>query len=268
MGSLDTISILGCGWLGKPLAMALIKSGYRVLGSTTKGEKISQLTDAGIEPFLIRFSPDLIENGTSLFFTSQLCIVGIPPALGKTDPGEYLAKTRAICNELINGGVSKVIFISSTSVYYGRIGIVQEGNADETSPLFKAEMIFKNRSEFVTTVIRFAGLVGPERHPSRFLSGKTVSGGNDPVNLVHLTDCIGVIQTVIERNAWGRVFNACADIHPTRREFYTRVCAEKNVSPPVFVNPENESPKIVSNAFLRRELDYSFVFSDPMKMTY
>ena len=31
----DTLSILGCGWLGKPLAEYFIKNGRKVNGSTT-----------------------------------------------------------------------------------------------------------------------------------------------------------------------------------------------------------------------------------------
>ncbi len=268
MGPRETISILGCGWLGKPLAMTLIQTGYKVLGSTTTEEKLPQLKAAGIDAFSFRFSPGLAGDGAAPFFKSPICIVGIPPAIGKTDPAHFLLKMQAICNEIINGDVSKVIFISSTSVYKGRIGVVEEHDANENSDLFKAEAIFKDQNKFDTTVLRFAGLVGPDRNPSRFLSGRKVSGGNDPVNLIHLADCIRIIQTVLDLDVWGGVLNACSDIHPTRRDFYEFVCSQSNVSLPVFVGPENEAPKIVSNARLRRELGYSFTFPDPMKMTY
>ena len=55
------ISILGCGWLGFPLAKALVSKGFSVKGSTTSDEKIAVLKNAGIEPFLIALS----ENKTS-----------------------------------------------------------------------------------------------------------------------------------------------------------------------------------------------------------
>ncbi len=47
------ISILGCGWLGVPLAESLIKKGFSIKGSTTSEEKIEILTKKGIEAFLI-----------------------------------------------------------------------------------------------------------------------------------------------------------------------------------------------------------------------
>ncbi len=46
----QTVSILGCGWLGLPLAKALIKKGFIVKGSTTAEEHLEQLRTEGIEP--------------------------------------------------------------------------------------------------------------------------------------------------------------------------------------------------------------------------
>ncbi|WP_258929290.1 hypothetical protein [Flavobacterium davisii] len=37
------ISLLGCGWLGLPLAESLIKKGYEIKGSTTNLDKIPLL---------------------------------------------------------------------------------------------------------------------------------------------------------------------------------------------------------------------------------
>ena len=37
------VSILGCGWLGLPLAKSLIEKGFSVNGSTTSVEKIPEV---------------------------------------------------------------------------------------------------------------------------------------------------------------------------------------------------------------------------------
>ena len=50
-----TIAVFGCGWLGFPLAQQLRQAGFRVKGSTTTPSKISQLTLAGIDGFLLEF---------------------------------------------------------------------------------------------------------------------------------------------------------------------------------------------------------------------
>jgi len=53
------VSILGCGWLGKPLAVSLVKKGFYVKGSTTSTEKLNELNQLNISPFLIDISMDI-----------------------------------------------------------------------------------------------------------------------------------------------------------------------------------------------------------------
>ena len=53
-----TVAVLGCGWLGLPLAKALLAAGYQVAGTTTSPEQVPVLTAAGIEAHLLRLSPD------------------------------------------------------------------------------------------------------------------------------------------------------------------------------------------------------------------
>ena len=48
------ISILGCGWLGLPLAKHFISKNYEVKGSTTTQEKTQMLADNKISPYLIK----------------------------------------------------------------------------------------------------------------------------------------------------------------------------------------------------------------------
>ena len=55
----ETITILGCGWLGLPLAKALVKAGYSVKGSTTREENLETLREAGLEPFLVELDPEV-----------------------------------------------------------------------------------------------------------------------------------------------------------------------------------------------------------------
>ena len=49
---MKTISLLGCGWLGLPLAKQLIEKGYTVKGTTTTEDRMSVLECAGVVPYL------------------------------------------------------------------------------------------------------------------------------------------------------------------------------------------------------------------------
>lgn len=50
------ISILGCGWLGLPLAKSLLEKGFSVKGSTTSIKKIALLEKFGIHPHIVTLS--------------------------------------------------------------------------------------------------------------------------------------------------------------------------------------------------------------------
>ena len=50
---MQTISLLGCGKLGFPLALDLLNEGYNIKGSTTTVSKIDKLKQSGITPYLI-----------------------------------------------------------------------------------------------------------------------------------------------------------------------------------------------------------------------
>lgn len=55
MASLIT-SIIGCGWLGLPLAERLVAEGYTVKGSTTSVDKLSLLRQKGIDAYLLQLN--------------------------------------------------------------------------------------------------------------------------------------------------------------------------------------------------------------------
>lgn len=264
---MKSISILGCGWLGKPLAIELITSGYRVSGSTTQESKLSELDSLGINPFLIKFDPQLSRSDYHEFFQTDILIISIPPRRKSGQTHVYLEQMNNVVREILKGSISTILFISSTSVYADGDRIVKENDADPNSYLVQAENILRDQTEFKTTVIRFGGLVGQGRNPGRFLAGKKdVQGGNHPVNVIHQQDCIGIIKAIIEQEAWGEVFNACADHHPSRKEFYSRASAVMQLEAPQFLDEDGSKNKVVDCIKLKTKLKYKIVYSDLMEM--
>jgi nucleoside-diphosphate-sugar epimerase len=130
------ISILGCGWLGLPLAKALIEKGFSVKGSTTSNTKLSVIEKLGIQPFLIALSEDKTEGDLDGFLeNSKILIIDIPPKLrgSGTDPSTALRKTfvekiKNIIPHIEKSAVEKVLFISSTSVYAEDNSIITENS--------------------------------------------------------------------------------------------------------------------------------------------
>ena len=102
----EKISIIGCGWLGMPLALSLINKGFEVSGSTTSTYKLVELKSNGIVPFLIDINS---ENNYSQFLNADILIIAI------TSKNSEAFKN--LIEQIEKSQVKKVLFVSSTSVY-------------------------------------------------------------------------------------------------------------------------------------------------------
>lgn len=266
-----TISILGCGWLGLPLAKRLQADGHRVKGSTTTINKLNLLEESNIEPHLLILNPDVRTEKIEEFLDSKILVINIPPKQNENVLELFPAQIKYLIKEVENSEIGKVLFVSSTSVYGNSNTIVTEES--ELNPesksgkaLIIAEGLLRANIFFNTTILRFGGLIGLERHPGSFLgSGKNINGAESKVNLIHLNDCIEIISKVISKNIWGEIFNAAADEHPTKKELYTKAAENLNVEPPEF-SEDSTSYKIVSSEKLKSALDFNFKFPNPLKM--
>lgn len=89
----EKISILGCGWLGLPLAKSLLSKGFSVKGSTTSLEKMSTLKNTGIDAFQIALSENEISGKIDSFLSnSEILIIDIPPKLRGNTAENFVAK--------------------------------------------------------------------------------------------------------------------------------------------------------------------------------
>jgi len=265
--NMNSVSIIGCGWLGFPLARFLVEKGFSVKGSTTSEEKLQKLLEAGIRPFLITAGPVLLGSKLSDFFDSDNLIINIPPQRRRDNVEElHFIEVKNIIDTAIENGVQNILFCSSTSVYPNNNGIADEQTISapmtgSAKALVRIENYLSNKSDLNSTILRLSGLVGGERKAGRFLAGKkNLPNGAAPVNLVHRDDCIQAIYSIIKKEAWNELFNVCADEHPFRKDFYKKQAIKLGLEPPVFI--ENDEPvfKIVSNKKIKEKLGVEFTF--------
>ena len=261
----NNISILGCGWYGLELAKELVTKGYTVKGSTTTASKIDSFKQLGILPYLVDFEEDR-ESFSPDFFNCDLLIISIPPKRSTAEQHTFLAKIKRIAKTATIYKVPQVIFISSTSVYGDKNGEVTEStppapDTDSGKAIWSAEKLLLESPGFTPTILRFGGLIGPARDPGRFFAGKSnIANGNAPVNLIHLSDCIGITLNIIERRAYGHIYNACSNEHPSRSDFYTKAAVASGLEKPEFID-ELKNWKLVSSINIPAELKYVFRFS-------
>ena len=263
-------SILGCGWLGHSLGKHLVKKGHLVKGSTTTEEKLYELEKSGINPYRVVLNPEY--SGEKDFLNSDLVVINIPPPKGSGEIESFMAsQLDSVLSIMRNFSVGHVIFVSSTSVFPALNREVYETDAREPEreagrALLKAERMIMDDSSFASTIIRFGGLFGYDRIPGRFLAGKKgLKNGEAPVNLIHRDDCIEIISRIIQQDVWREVFNACADMHPTRKEFYTRAAENAGLPLPEFDESAGLTYKIVNSDKLKSTINYQFHYPDPME---
>ena len=270
------ISILGCGWLGLPLAKSLLSKGHEIKGSTTSESKLDVLKNAGISPFQIQLeSHQIIGTIEDFLKETNVLVIDIPPGLRREFSTSlemtFVNKVKTLIPFIEKSGIQKVVFVSSTSVYGDGFQIVEITEETQPNPdtesgkqLVIAETILQSNSYFKTTVIRFGGLLGDDRHPIKFLAGRTnVENPDAPVNMIQREDCIGIIEEILKQVQhdnweWNQTFNAVAPQHPTRKAYYHKKAEIFNLPLPTFAENSESKGKMISSKKVETILGYSF----------
>ncbi|PKP27099.1 MAG: NAD(P)-dependent oxidoreductase [Bacteroidetes bacterium HGW-Bacteroidetes-2] len=262
----QNVSILGCGWLGFPLAVSLIKKGYTIKGTTTSSGKLSTLSQAGILPFLISVSEVKVQGDMTLFLEdSSMLIINIPPKMRENAAEKFSKKISLLIPYIEKSSVTKVIFVSSTSVYGNSMEVITEDTppnpeTETGKELVISENMLRKNSSFKTTILRFGGLIGGDRHPVTYLAGRTnLKDAQAPVNLIHREDCILILIEILKQDAFGTIFNAVNPNHPKKSDYYIQKAKEMGLQPPTFAKADsNEIYKQVDSENLKSVLNYSF----------
>jgi len=258
---MNKIGVLGCGWVGLPLAENLIREGYSVKGTSTSSEKVNKLSKLGV----IAYNYTMDEKGAknSLFFKSiDTLVITIPFAKKHKKFIDFNKSINELVKIIEKESISNVIYLSSISVYGAQDGDINESKScipDSINgiQILKIEHLI-NKGSFITTNIRLGGLIGADRHPINSLTGKRFNKGNEYINLIHQTDVLGILLKVIKKLNFKNVtYNAVSPYHPSKKEYYTQIAIQKKIAPPIFTNQKGNK-KIINSSKLIKELGYTF----------
>ena len=86
--------------------------------------------------------------------------------------------------------------------------------------------------------LRLAGLIGPGRHPARFLSGKQAGAADVAVNMVHSSDICAAVSAIVQQQLWPELYNLSSPAFCSKAEFYLTACELASLPAPVF-EPQN-----------------------------
>lgn len=256
---MKTISVLGCGWLGFPLAKKLVQNGFSVKGSTTSLDKKEQLENEGIEAFELCLTENELIIDSNDFFNTDVLVICIPPK--RSEREYYLTKIQKLNPFLAK--IPFVIFTSSTAVYPEVNDEVFEDSPIVENHLYQVEQYLQSKTD--TCVLRLSGLIGGNRHPGRFFAGKeNIPNGLVPVNLIHQDDVVEITYQVIDQEIKG-VFNVCCLEHPTKNDFYTLATKNYGGELPQF-KLEKEAFKKINGEKILKLIDYQLKYKNPISV--
>lgn len=252
--SSKSISIVGCGWLGRPLGGLLVKNGHTVWGSCTQEAKQDELIKNGIKPFVFHSSQEIKAH---LFWQSQVIIITLPFKRGLENPYTYYQDIQKILSMLTHRPY--LIFTSSTAVYPSHNRVWHEEDDIPSISLRYDTLRSVEKmilAQFPSAVLRLGGLYGPKRDPKDFV--KKIFDEEERVNLISQSHAVILIQRILEKKLTG-IYNVVDSAHPKKKEFYSALGI------PIQTKPGGNH-KIISNQKLLNALNiHDSFFNDTMK---
>lgn len=274
------VLIVGCGYVGLPLAAELARQGHEVFGLRRNAAAAAEVEAAGARLVVadVTNRADLDRLPGPFDWVVNCASSGG----GATEDYRriYLDGNRNLVSALAGTPPKKFVYTSSTGVYGQTDGsVVKEGHPTEPAAemarvLVEAEMLLleaRKASGFPVVVLRLAGIYGPGR--GRFLrefmknQARMEGNGERWMNMIHRDDAVGVILTALRGARAGEVFNVVDDEPVTQGTFLRWLAEELGKYPPPSVPEDAEASrkrgatnKRVSNRKLKMELGYAFKY--------
>lgn len=263
------ILVIGAGWLGTQLATQLQAEGHELWLSSRNATKSTVLSEQFNHFVLdlaqsVRPTPEL-----EALFEGALIICTVPAS--RSDGEAYLRALAQLATLMKNLGALACIHLSSTGIYEGL-----SGDVDEQSPLQltdpRIELLASGEkllnAAIACCTLRLSGLIGQDRHPARFLSGKQAGEPNAPVNMVHSLDICAAVSSIVQHQLWPELYNLSSPDLCSKSEFYLTACELVSLEAPVFVaqasGPARNARRVLSTKS-QGIPDFSYRFSSALQ---
>ncbi len=271
--------IVGCGYVGLPLGVELIRLGHEVSGLRRNAAAENELKAAGIQPLF----GDVTQPGTLARLSHEFdWVVNCVAAGGGADDYRrvYLQGTRNLIEWLGPNLPKKFVYTGSTSVY-GQTDGSQVKESSPTEPLAETAKVLVETEKlllaavadhkFPAVILRVAGIYGPDRGHwfKQFLKNEAhIEGdGSRFLNMIHRDDLIGCVIAALKSGRAGEIYNAADDEPVSQLHFFQWLAQalDKPLPPSESENPTEDrkrgvTNKRVSNRKLKMELGHQFKY--------
>ena len=253
--------IIGCGYIGLPLALELQAKGHAITAWVRSAATAASLAPHGFSRVVSGSVAD--ENAWNSAGTEyDLAIHCASSGRGGEAAYEevFLLGTQQMAGYLPN---ARKLLVSSTSVYGQTSGeiVTEESTAEPSTATGKILRAAENIAlEGGAIVVRSSGIYGPNRGVlfDKLRRGEAVIEGDGSrwMNQIHQRDLVTALLRLIDRGNPGQIYNASDDTPVMQRDYYAW-CAEflgKPMPPFGPINTQRKrglTNKCVSNAKLR-----------------
>jgi nucleoside-diphosphate-sugar epimerase len=276
------VLIVGCGYIGLPLAAELARQGHTVFGLRRSATAAAELAAAGVEPLFADITQRETLDALPLDFDWVVNCTASGGG-GVADYQQiYREGNRHLLQWLGSSRLKKFIYTSSTSVYGQNDGSVVTEDSPTTPDAETAQVLLEAESLLLTAarteafpavILRLAGIYGPGRGYwfKQFMRGEArlEGDGSRYLNMIHRTDAVQAIIAALERGVPGQIYNVVDNEPVTQFNLFQSLAIDMNQPMPPSLPPETTAGrrrgvtnKRVSNARLRNELGFQPQFPD------
>lgn len=242
MTEVATITILGCGYIGKLLARQLLDKQIATTGIVHSDASLAECENRDIPCSILDLDQ---QQGEIDLSGHRLIYLAPPPGKGKID-----TRITNFLHAIENHAPEKFVLISTTGVY----GNCNGEWIDETRPLNPtADRAYRRvdaeqqvqqycrRHNVPLVILRVAGIYGPGKTPiARIKSGQPVVSAQDSpfTNRIHAMDLVHICETALLNMDIAGTYNV-TDGHPgTMYEYFTGVAGAMNLPAPPEISLE------------------------------
>ncbi len=225
--------IIGCGFVGFPLAKLWNEAGDTVYATTRNPQRQVDFEALGLNPVLADITDTTtLHSLNELEFDTVVVAVGMDRSRYSSVHHVYVDGLKNVLSNLYER-IGHIIYISSTGVY----GNFDGDWVDESSPtdpqreggracLAAEQTLTESSFGDRATILRMAGLYGGTRVPTRgTIESKQWDklSASGYLNLIHVDDAVTAICAIAQQRLLQETF-LVSDSNPTlRREYYQHI---------------------------------------------
>ncbi|ELA9323163.1 NAD(P)H-binding protein [Vibrio parahaemolyticus] len=267
--------IVGAGWLGTPLAQALLVEGHDVVITRRSQARLDERPSTIANAALLDLNDENAAQKLDEIIQSNHIerIVGsFPPGFRRGSGREYTQQWSTLVKAAKQHTIEKLVMISSTTVYPNLPTEMKEESASlalaQTHPNFSdnAKIMLEAEQSVIDSginyaILRCSGLIGPDRHPARFAMRLKQVSRKAPANMLHQSDAVAVAQFALDHLS-NQIINVTTPHTVSKAEFYQAAITKSGAEislPPV---TEDADKRILADKLV--SLGYRFRFNSTL----